>query len=158
MRVDRASRVMAAPRERVFQAFVDPQAIVRWLPPSGARAVLEAFDPRPGGRFRMTLIFGEGGATKRKTSENSDTVDGRFVDLIPLELIEQQVSFESDDPQFAGTMGMTWTLTEMPKGTLVSVAATDVPDGITPGEHQAGMNSSLANLAAYVESAGSGSS
>jgi uncharacterized protein YndB with AHSA1/START domain len=151
VRVDRASRLIAAPRDRVYKAFVEPEAIVQWLPPSGARAALEEFDPRPGGPFRITLIFDEGSQTKRKTSENSDTVDGTFVDLVPPEFIEQQFTFVSDDPQFAGTMVMTWTLTEGPQGTLVSVAAQNVPEGITRQEHRAGVISSLANLAAYIE-------
>jgi uncharacterized protein YndB with AHSA1/START domain len=99
----------------------------------------------------MTLIFDEGSQTKRKTSENSDTVEGTFVDLVPPEFVEQQFAFVSDDPQFAGTMAMTWTLTQSPQGTLVSVAARNVPEGITREEHRAGMISSLANLAAYVE-------
>jgi uncharacterized protein YndB with AHSA1/START domain len=99
----------------------------------------------------MTLVFGHGGQTKRKTSKNSDTVDGRFVDLVPPETIEQEFSFVSTDPQFAGTMTMTWTLSEVRDGTLVEVTASNVPDGITPEEHRLGMSSSLANLAAYVE-------
>lgn len=160
MRVDRASLLMAAPRERVYQAFVERAAILRWLPPSGARAILEQFDPRPGGAFRMTLIFEEGGKTKRKTSVNSDTVIGRFVRLVPPERIEQEFTFASDDPRFAGTMRMTWKLTEEGDSTLVSVTAADVPKGILPEEHRAGMASSLANLASYLGSsvgpAGSG--
>lgn len=154
MRVDRATRLIAAPRERVFEAFVSPDAIVQWLPPSGAKAVLEEFDPRPGGAFRMTLIFAQPGNGNRKTSENSDTVDGRFLKIVPPEMIEQQFDFVSEDPRFAGTMSMTWTLAEGPEGTVVSVAARNVPEGITNEEHRAGMNSSLANLAALVETKG----
>jgi uncharacterized protein YndB with AHSA1/START domain len=151
VRVDRASHLVMAPRERIFRAFVEPDAVVRWLPPSGAQAVLEEFDPRPGGRFRMTLMFGEGGVTKRKTSEISDTVDGRFVDVVPPEMIEQEFAFVSADPRFAGTMTMIWTLTKVREGTLVGVTASNVPEGITPEEHRVGMLSSLSNLAAFVE-------
>lgn len=152
MRVDRASQLIAAPREHVFRAFVDRDAITQWLPPTGARAVLERFDPQPGGPFTMTLIFRDNASTKRKTSESSDTIVGKFVDLVRPERIEQEFTFVSDDPQFAGTMLMTWTLAETAGGTLVSVAARNVPEGITPEEHRAGMASSLANLARYVES------
>ena len=63
----------------------------------------------------------------------------------------ERVVFESDDPQFAGAMTITTTLTPAPGGTAVVVAAQDVPAGITPEDHQAGMDSSLANLAAFVE-------
>jgi uncharacterized protein YndB with AHSA1/START domain len=113
--------------------------------------MLEEFDPRPGGPFRMTLLFGDGDATKGKTSAKSDSVDGRFVDLVPPQLIEQEFSFVSADPQFAGTMTMTWTLAKVGEGTLVEVTARNVPDGITPEQHRIGMSSSLTNLAAFVE-------
>lgn len=128
---------------------------MRWLPPSGARAELEAFDPRPGGAFRMTLVFAAD-ATHGKTSNNTDTVAGTFVDLVAPCSIVQRFEFASDDPKFAGTMTMTWTLEETADGTRVDVAATDVSEGITPAEHAQGMNSSLTNLAAYVEAAAVG--
>ena len=79
-----------------------------WLPPEGATGTLEAFDPRPGGAFRLTLHFssGQGG----KTTRDTDTVSGRFVDLEPNETVVQEFDFVSDDPAFAGTMRMTWGL------------------------------------------------
>jgi len=150
-RVDRASRLIFAPRERIYQAFVDGNAIAKWLAPAGANAVVEECDPTPGGSFCMTLFFTRNDRTKRKTSEISDTVDGRFLTLAPPSLIEQEFDFVSDDPMFAGTMKMTWTFTEVLQGTMVEVAAANVPGGIHPEEHQAGMSSSLKNLAGYVE-------
>jgi uncharacterized protein YndB with AHSA1/START domain len=151
-RVDRASALIKASRMRVYEAFIDAEAVLHWLPPSGARGSMEAFDPRPGGAFRMTLVFdGTASATKAKTSAKSDTVEGKFVNLIAPELIVQQFNFVSDDPAFAGSMMMTWALFETPFGTLVTVMATNVPVGISAEEHKAGMSSSLANLAAYVE-------
>jgi uncharacterized protein YndB with AHSA1/START domain len=151
-RVDRASRLVRATPEEVFGALVDREAVLRWLPLAGATATLEAFEPRPGGPFRMTLRFGgSDGSTKRKTSDDSDTVDGAFVEIIPPRLVSQQFDFVSEDPRFAGAMTMTWTLAEAPVGTLVTVAAENVPVGISPEDHQVGMASSLANLASYVE-------
>ncbi len=64
----------------------------------------------------------------------------------------EATEFESDDPAFAGTMTMTWQLTPLVSGTEVSIAASGVPTGISPIDHATGMQSSLANLAAYVES------
>lgn len=151
MRVDRASRLIAAERERVFDAFTKRDAILRWLPPAGASAVLEKFEPAPGGRFCMTLVFSGSDSTNRKTSENSDMIDGKFVEIVCPERIVQEFRFVSDDPKFAGSMLMTWTLAETPQGTLVSVAAQNVPEGISPEEHQIGMTSSLEKLARYVE-------
>ena len=99
----------------------------------------------------MTLVFSGADHTSGKTSENSDTIAGKFVEIVRPERIVQAFTFASDDPKFAGRMLMTWTLTETPKGTLVSVAAENVPVGISREEHQIGMTSSLENLASYVE-------
>lgn len=151
MRVDRATRFISAPPETVYAAFVDPQAIVRWLPPNGATAILQQFEPRPDGAIRMTLIFKTADGTKRKTTNDSDDVVGRFTKLIYPTAIEQEFTFISDDPQFSGLMTMTWSFIGQQGGTRVAVEARDVPKGVKPDEHQAGMNSSLANLSAYVE-------
>lgn len=154
MRVDSASRTIPAPRKRVFEAMIDPGAVEQWLPPEGARAKLERFEPRPGGAFVMTLVFADDGATKRKTTRNSDRVAGTFAEVMPPQRIRQQFTFVSDDPQFAGTMTMTWRLADVVGGTLVTVTATDVPRGISAEDHQKGMDSSLANLARYLETSG----
>lgn len=151
MRTDKASRTITAPRDRVFQAFVKREEIVRWLPPAGARAILEEFEPAPDGPFRMTLIFAGSGSKSGETSQNSDKVQGKFVEITPPERIVQQFTFVSDDPKFEGTMLMTWALDETPTGTLVSVVAENVPEGISAEDHQLGMTSSLESLAAIVE-------
>jgi uncharacterized protein YndB with AHSA1/START domain len=152
--VDSASRTIPAPRSQVFEAMVGPKAVERWLAPEGARAKLERFEPRPGGAFIMTLVFADDAATKRKTTSNSDRVEGTFAEVMPPERIRQQFTFVSDDPQFAGTMTTTWRLTEVVGGTLVTVTATDVPPGISAEDHQKGMDSSLANLARYLKASG----
>lgn len=148
-RVDRASRVIAAPAATIYAALTDARMVVNWLPPAGATGTVEAFDPVPGGVFRMTLKFasGEGG----KTTADTDTVSGRFVDLEPDELVVQEFDFVSDDPDFAGTMRMTWGLAWCAEGTEVTVVAENVPSGISKEAHVEGMASSLANLAAYLE-------
>lgn len=86
-----------------------------------------------------------------KTTENSDSVEGRFAELIPDRLIAQVVEFESDDPAFAGEMKITWTFTAAPGGTEVAVRCENVPPGISKEDHAAGLASSLDNLAAYCE-------
>jgi uncharacterized protein YndB with AHSA1/START domain len=101
----------------------------------------------------MTLVFetpGETGA--RKSTENTDIVEGEFLELKPQELLRQSFTFVSDDPDFAGVMEMTWLLTPVDGGTQVEVTAGHVPPGITPRDHQQGMGSSLANLAKFLES------
>jgi uncharacterized protein YndB with AHSA1/START domain len=148
-RIDRASRVIRASPAVIYRAHLDPDAIAAWRPPEGMKAEIHAFEPREGGVYRMAFVYlGEG---QGKTSEKADVFEGRFVELVPDRKIVEQAMFESEDPAFAGTMTITTTLTPTPDGTEVAVAATDVPPGIRPEDHQVGMDSSLANLAAFVE-------
>ena len=149
-RVDRASRTIAASAQAIYEAFVDPQALASWLAPNGASVAIHRFEPWAGGAFAMTLTFDDS-AGFGKTSANTDVVEGRFVDLVPAERIVQQVEFESADPLFAGTMTMTWTLTTAPGGTQVGIECANVPPGIGAEDHAAGLASTLANLAAFVE-------
>ncbi|MDG4769316.1 SRPBCC domain-containing protein [Solwaraspora sp. WMMD792] len=81
-----------------------------------------------------------------------DAVDGaRFVDIVPGVRVVQAVDFVADDPAYAGTMTMTWEATAVDGGTRVAIRAEDVPAGISAADHAAGLASSLANLATYVE-------
>jgi uncharacterized protein YndB with AHSA1/START domain len=151
-RIDRASLRIDASPERLYGAFVDSSALIRWLPPAGARGIIDTFEPRPGGVFRMTLVFdAPGSSSGGKTTSNTDVVSGRFVELVPGERISLAIDFVSDDPSFAGTMRMTWTFAPENGSTRVTITAVDVPSGIRPADHEAGMASSLANLAAYLE-------
>jgi uncharacterized protein YndB with AHSA1/START domain len=151
-RVDRASRLIRAAVADVYRAFTEPQAFIAWLPPEGMTGTLLAFDPVPGGVYRIALRYDEPDAdTVGKTSEDEDVAEGRFVELIPNRRIVQTGSFESDDPAFAGTMTIAWGFEAVEGGTRVSVAASDVPQGIGQRDHEDGLKSSLANLAAFVE-------
>jgi uncharacterized protein YndB with AHSA1/START domain len=148
-RTDAASRVIGAPIDRVYAALVDPMALVEWLPPDGMRGRFDHFDLRPGGGYRMALTYDTPSAAA-KTTADSDVVDVRFVDIVPGRQLVQAVDFVSDDPRFAGTMTMTWAVTEVADGTRVDIRADDVPDGISAEDHAAGLRSSLDNLAAYL--------
>ncbi len=149
-RIDRASRLIPASPDSVYRAFIDPDLLVRWLPPEGARASLDRFEPRPGGAFDITLTFADS-AAPGKSGPGMDVIQGRFVELEQSRKISQLFTFKSPDPKFAGTMRMTWNLEPAAGGTLVTVAAEDVPAGISPTDHEAGMTSSLANLAGLCE-------
>lgn len=137
--------------ERTYAALVDPDALVAWLPPDGMTGRFERFDFRPGGSYRMILSYTGASGGSGKATADSDVVDGRFVDLVPGSRVVQAVDFVSDDPAFSGTMTMTWELTAVDAGTHVEIRAEDVPDGITAEDHAAGLTSSLANLAAFLE-------
>ncbi len=151
-RTDRASRVVDAPVSRVFDALVDRDALESWLPPSGMTGRFEHFDARPGGSYRLVLTYTEPSEAGGKSSADSDIVEARYVEIDRDDRVVQAVDFVSDDPAFAGTMTMTWTVTAVPGGTRVEFIADDVPGGIDADDHAAGLASSLHNLAAAVES------
>lgn len=140
--------MIPAPRERIYAALLDPVALETWLPPDDMRGRVLEFDARPGGTFRMELTYLDG--SKGTSSEHSDVTEITFIELLPSERIVQRVVFDSDDRSFAGTMIMTWSLVEMREGTEVEIRADDVPSGISPGDHAAGLVSSLSNLAEYL--------
>lgn len=151
-RVDSASRVIRASPQRIYQAHVDPDALVSWLPPKGMRGRVDTYDPREGGAYRLVLTYEHPDhSAPGKTAEHSDVVRGRFLELVPNARIVQLVEFESEDPAFAGEMKMTWTLTAVPGGTNVAIRCENVPRGIRPEDHEAGFRSTLENLAAFAE-------
>jgi uncharacterized protein YndB with AHSA1/START domain len=149
-RSDSASAVVAAPVSAVFDALIDPAALVIWLPPDGMSGVIEAFDARPGGSYRMVLSYDPPAQNIGKTTDVSDVIDAQFVEIVPGERVVYDARFASPDEAFAGTMRMTWALSPQGQRTLVEVRADGVPDVIPAGDHQVGMQSSLDNLDAYL--------
>lgn len=143
-----ASRDINASAAAIYRAFLSRDAMSSWLPPAGARGVIELFEPKEGGCFRLTLVF-EG--AQGKSSDHTDVVAGCFVELLPDRRMVMAVDFDSNDSAFAGTMTMTWELAAVPNGTRVTVTAEHVPIGISRGDHETGMRSTLDNLAAFVE-------
>jgi uncharacterized protein YndB with AHSA1/START domain len=147
----RVSRVIRAPREAIYRVFLNGTALAAWLPPEGMTARVHAFDGREGGLYRMSLIHAEPGHPPGKTTADTDTFDGRFVKLVPNTLIVQESTFDSNDPGFSGTMTIEWALADAADGTEVTVRVRNVPPGISAQDHEAGILSSLENLAAFVE-------
>lgn len=150
-RTDSASRLIGADPDRVFAALVDPVALAEWLPPEGMTGRFEHFDARPGGSYRLVLTYGGSSSGSGKTTPDADVVEARFVEILPPERLVQAVDFVSDDPAFTGTMTMTWELFPAKDGTRMVVRADDIPAGIPAEDHTTGMQSSLANLAGFVE-------
>ena len=99
----------------------------------------------------MELTYLDASGSPGKTSDATDLVDVGFAELVPPTLVVQRAEFAADDPAFGGIMTMTWRLDGREEGTDVSVTAVDVPSGIDQAVHEAGIASSLANLASYVE-------
>jgi uncharacterized protein YndB with AHSA1/START domain len=142
---------MHADVQRVFDALLDPEQLRHWLPPQGMSGRFERFDARPGGSYRLVLTYDDRRSGAGKATPGSDVVEARFVEIVPHARVVQAVEFVSDDPDFAGTMTMTWELADRHDGTEVTIRAEDVPRGILPEDHAVGLASSLDQLAAFVE-------
>ncbi|MBA3869177.1 MAG: SRPBCC family protein [Anaerolineae bacterium] len=147
-----ASQFIKAPREKVYQAFINPDAVASWLAPDKMKGHVEIFEPHAGGRFRMSLTYlDQKDRPRGKTSDDTDTSEGKFVELIPNEKIVQVFEFESDQPDMAGQMKITWSLVDAARGTEATVRFDDIPKGISLEDNELGSQQSLRKLAAYVE-------
>ncbi|RJF94097.1 SRPBCC domain-containing protein [Sphingomonas cavernae] len=151
-RTDTAARIIRASPQAIYRAFVDAHSLMTWLPPEGMTGRALIFEPHAGGRYRIELSYNQTpDAGVAKTSDRTDISTGRFLELVPDARIVQSVEFESGDPAFAGVMVMTWALEAAPEGTRVTVTAANVPHGIAKADHDAGLQSSLENLARFFE-------
>lgn len=148
----RVSRVIRAPRAKIYQAFLDPEAVAAWLAPDTMRGQVHTFEPREGGRFRISLTYQHPDEAQRgKTTSDTDTYHGRFVELVPYEKIVEAIEFESLEPGLAGEMRMTVTLAEVAGGTEVALLYENMPASIRPEDNETGSQQALQKLAALVE-------
>jgi uncharacterized protein YndB with AHSA1/START domain len=150
VRVDAASRFIPAFPRVIWRAFSVPGAMERWLPPSNMRGTMLHFDFREGGSYHMRLTYTDLGQAQVKTSEESDEDEVRLTRIDEARMIEQEITFQSDDPAYSGLMRMVWTFQPEATGTLLTVRAENVPAGIRQEDHVAGMNSSLSKLVQFV--------
>lgn len=150
-RTDRAHAVVPAPREQVYAALLDRDALAAWLPPAGMTGRVLELDARPGGTLRMELTYLDD--TPGKSGEHRDVTESTFVELEPDVRVTQRVHFRSDDPAFAAPMTMTWSLSDHRDGTRIDIRADDVPHAISAEDHATGLASSLANLAGHLTGA-----
>lgn len=149
----RTMRFIKAPREALYRAFTDPEALVVWQVPGEMTGKVHEFDARVGGGYRMSLFYPASEPVPRgKTAAREDRFTARFVELTPPTRIVQTISFDSADPAFAGEMTMVVTFEESDDGTEVTIAFEHLPPGIRPEDNDAGTRSSLEKLARYVES------
>ena len=151
-RTDTASIVIAHVQvPDVFRAFVDPESVMAWLPPGDMTGRALEYEFCEGGRYRIELTYaGNSQTSVGKTTARTDLTGGRFLAVEPGKRIVQSVEFESDDAAFAGEMQRTWSFEAVRDGTRVTVTAENVPPGITEADHQAGLQSSLDNLARFL--------
>jgi uncharacterized protein YndB with AHSA1/START domain len=137
----RLHRVFKAPPERVYRAFLDPDAMARWSPPYGFIGKVHESDPRVGGGYRMSFTNFGTGATH--------TFGGTYTELVPNERIRYTDRF--DDPNLPGEMDITVTLRQVMCGTEVVIVQAGVPEVIPPEMCHLGWQESLAQLAHLVE-------
>lgn len=149
-RTDEADLLIDASSARVFTALLDPDALVRWLPPGGMTGRMERFEPRPGGRYRMILRYDDPAAEEGKSGGGEDVVEATFVEIEQGERVIQDVEFASDDPAFGGVMRMSWLVTAEGDRARVTIRAENVPEGVSEQDHLTGLRSSLQNLSALV--------
>lgn len=146
------SQFVKAPPAEVYAAFMDPAALVDWLPPAEMTGQIHAFDGRVGGGYRMSLFYPPSERTHRgKTAEREDRMTVRFVELTPPHRIVYAVNFDSADAAFQGEMTMTWTFKAEPGGTRVTVATENLPPGVRPQDNDEGARLSLEQLARRFE-------
>jgi len=137
----RLHRVLRAAPERVYRAFVEPDALIRWMPPYGFTAQIEQMDVRVGGTFKMSFTnFGTG---KR------ESFGGRYLELKPGELLRYTDQF--DNPDLPGEMQVTITLRPVACGTDLAIVQEGIPPVIPVEFCYLGWQESLLQLASLVE-------
>jgi uncharacterized protein YndB with AHSA1/START domain len=137
----RLHRVLRAPAERVYKAFLDADAMAKWLPPNGFTGKVHHLVAKVGGTYQMSFTnFGTG---------HSHSFGGKYLELVPHERIRYSNKF--DDPKLPGEMHTTVTLKKVFCGTELTVVQDGVPDVIPPEACYLGWQESLVLLAKLVE-------
>lgn len=137
----RLHRVIAASPEKVYRAFVDPDAKARWLPPYGFTGKVHHQDVRVGGDYKMSFT--------NFTTGRSHSWSGKFLELAPGERLRYSDRF--DDPNMPGDMVVTVLLRQVASGTDIAIEQTNVPSVIPLDACYLGWQQSLAQLAQLVE-------
>lgn len=134
-------RVLRTTPERLYRAFLDADAMAKWLPPNGFTGKVHHLDAREGGGYRMSFT--------NFTTGTSHTFGGTYVELRPNERIRYTDRF--DDPNLPGEMATTVTLAKVSCGTELQVVQEGIPDAIPPEACYLGWQESLTLLAKLVE-------
>jgi uncharacterized protein YndB with AHSA1/START domain len=134
-------RVLATRPEKVYRAFLEADALAKWLPPNGFACTVHHLDPKVGGTFKMSF--------RNFTTGNGHAFGGTYVELVPNERLRYTDKF--DDPNLAGDIVVTVTLKKVSVGTEVRIVQEGLPDIIPVEACYLGWQQSLRNLARLVE-------
>ena len=137
----RLHRVFQAPAERIYRAFIDPDAMAKWLPPHGFTGKVHEMDARVGGGYKMSFT--------NLSTGHSHSFGGTYVELTPNERIRKTDKF--DDPSLPGEMTVTVTLKDVSCGTEVQIVQENIPAVIPVAGCYLGWQESLALLKMLVE-------
>jgi uncharacterized protein YndB with AHSA1/START domain len=137
----RLHRVLRATPERVYRAFLDADAMAKWLPPHGFTGKVHRLEPKVGGEHRMSFT--------NFTSGKSHSFGGKYLELVPNERLRYTDRF--DDPNLPGEMQVSVTLKKVLVGTEISIVQEGVPDVIPAEACYLGWQESLGQLAMLVE-------
>ena len=137
----RLHRVLRATPARVYRAFLDADALVKWMPPNGFTAKVHHLEPTVGGTYRMSFT--------NFTTGNSHSFGGRYLELVPNERIRHTDKF--DDANLPGEMQVTVTFTKVSCGTELHIVQENVPEVIPAEACYLGWQESLTLLAKLVE-------
>ncbi|MDM9649663.1 SRPBCC family protein [Rhizobium sp. S163] len=137
----RLHRVLATKPEKVYRAFIEADAMAKWLPPNGFTCSVHHFEPTVGGTFKMSF--------RNFTSGNSHSFGGEYLELVPGERVRYVDRF--DDPNLPGEMEVTVDLKKVSVGTEINITQAGIPDLIPPEACYLGWQESLRNMARLIE-------
>ncbi|HEY1615189.1 MAG TPA: SRPBCC family protein [Rhizomicrobium sp.] len=137
----RLHRVLMTSPEKIYRAFLEADALAKWLPPDGFACTVDRLEAKVGGTFKMSF--------RNFTTGHSHAFGGTYVDLIPGERLRYTDTF--DDPGLPGEMEVAVTLKKVLVGTEIDIVQAGIPDAIPPEACYLGWQQSLLNLAKLVE-------
>ena len=140
-RTIRLHRVLPTTPEKIYRAFLDPDALARWLPPNGFTGKVHQLEPKVGGKHRMSF--------SNFTTGNVHSFGGEYVELVPNQRLRYTDRF--DDPKLPGEMRVTVTLKAVSCGTELTISQEGVPEAIPLEACYLGWQESLRNLSRLVE-------
>lgn len=137
----RLHRVLTTRPDKVYRAFIEADAMAKWLPPNGFTCTVHQFDAKAGGTFKMSF--------RNFTTGESHSFGGEYVELVPGERVRYTDRF--DDPNLPGEIQVTVTLKPVSVGSEIDIVQEGIPDAIPAEACYLGWQDSLRNLARLVE-------